>query len=154
MNRLNIQNLTPDVLTGPTYDLMKGTCKTVVELEYHLEEVFKATNDQLDWHNPEGRQYPHDLSNPLPLIPDAFLNILPQLPRQMLLITVILSGLKTKFLKVHGVRHMFSMTNMPIGEHIIGVQNVKDSMDMLPTWKLLKTSTQGTGLSLLPISRS
>ncbi|GJU19569.1 hypothetical protein Tco_1152911 [Tanacetum coccineum] len=43
----------------------------VVELEYHLEEVFKATNDQLDWHNPEGRPYPHDLSKPLPLIPDA-----------------------------------------------------------------------------------
>ncbi|GJS18530.1 hypothetical protein Tco_0413002 [Tanacetum coccineum] len=57
MNRLKIENLTQDVLTGPTYDLMKGTCKSVVELEYHLEEVFKATNDQLDWHNPEGR--PH-----------------------------------------------------------------------------------------------
>ncbi|GJZ84055.1 hypothetical protein Tco_0649228 [Tanacetum coccineum] len=52
----------------PTYDLIKGTCKSVVELEYHLEEVFKATNDQLDWHNPEGKPYPHDLSNPLPLI--------------------------------------------------------------------------------------
>ncbi|GJU73300.1 hypothetical protein Tco_1264705 [Tanacetum coccineum] len=32
------------------------------------EEVFKATNDQLDWHNPEGRPYLHDLSKPLPLI--------------------------------------------------------------------------------------
>ncbi|GKB45660.1 hypothetical protein Tco_0896413 [Tanacetum coccineum] len=50
---------------------MKGTCKSVVELECHLEEVFKATNDQLDWHNPKGRPYPHDLSKPLPLIPDA-----------------------------------------------------------------------------------
>ncbi|GJW97379.1 hypothetical protein Tco_0179187 [Tanacetum coccineum] len=48
MNRLNIQHLTQDLLTGPTYDLIKGTCKSVVELEYHLEEVFKATNDQLD----------------------------------------------------------------------------------------------------------
>ncbi|GJU22547.1 hypothetical protein Tco_1155889 [Tanacetum coccineum] len=38
---------------------------------YHLEEVFKATNDQLDWHNPEGRPYPHDLSKPLPLIQNA-----------------------------------------------------------------------------------
>ncbi|GKF97830.1 hypothetical protein Tco_0293651, partial [Tanacetum coccineum] len=55
MNRLKIENLTQDVLTGPTYDLIKGTCKSVVELEYHLEEVFKATNDQLDWHNPERR---------------------------------------------------------------------------------------------------
>ncbi|GJY76145.1 hypothetical protein Tco_0481261 [Tanacetum coccineum] len=71
MNRLNIQHLTQDLLTGPTYDLIKGTCKSVVELEYHLEEVFKATNDQLDWHNPKGRPYPYDLSKPLPLIPDA-----------------------------------------------------------------------------------
>ncbi|GJS11312.1 hypothetical protein Tco_0368108 [Tanacetum coccineum] len=66
-----INNLTQDVLTGPTYDLMKGTCKSVVELEYHLEEVFKATHDQLDWHNPEERLYPHDLSKPLPLIQNA-----------------------------------------------------------------------------------
>ncbi|GKD32328.1 hypothetical protein Tco_1247837 [Tanacetum coccineum] len=38
MNRLKLNNMTQDVLTGPTYDLMKGTCKSVVELEYHLEE--------------------------------------------------------------------------------------------------------------------
>ncbi|GJX07293.1 hypothetical protein Tco_0195225 [Tanacetum coccineum] len=68
MNRLNIQNLTSDLLTGLTYDLIKGTFKSVVELEYHLEEVFKATNDQLDWYNPEGRPY---LSKPFPLILDA-----------------------------------------------------------------------------------
>ncbi|GJW18678.1 hypothetical protein Tco_0026114 [Tanacetum coccineum] len=71
INRLNIQHLTQDLLTSLIYDLIKGTCKSVVELEYHLEEVFKATNDQVDWHNPEGRLYPHDLSNPLPLITDA-----------------------------------------------------------------------------------
>ncbi|GJZ56280.1 hypothetical protein Tco_0611473 [Tanacetum coccineum] len=68
MHRLKIDNLTQEVLTGPTYDLIKGTCKSVVELEYHLEEVFKATNDRLDWHNPEGKPYPHDLSKPLSLI--------------------------------------------------------------------------------------
>ncbi|GJX06728.1 hypothetical protein Tco_0194660 [Tanacetum coccineum] len=38
INWLKIENLTQDVLTGPTYDLTKGTCKSVVELEYHLEE--------------------------------------------------------------------------------------------------------------------
>ncbi|GKA28036.1 hypothetical protein Tco_0714204 [Tanacetum coccineum] len=27
--------------------------------------------DQLDWHNPEGQQYPHDLRKPLPLIPNS-----------------------------------------------------------------------------------
>ncbi|GKA12189.1 hypothetical protein Tco_0691735 [Tanacetum coccineum] len=47
------------------------SCKSVAELEYHLEEVFKAINDQLDSNNPEGTPYPHDLSKPLPLIPNA-----------------------------------------------------------------------------------
>nr|GEW89451.1 hypothetical protein [Tanacetum cinerariifolium] len=40
------------------------------ELEYHLEEVYKATTDQLDWVNPEGQQYPHNLIQPLRLIPN------------------------------------------------------------------------------------
>ncbi|GKC25862.1 hypothetical protein Tco_1028012, partial [Tanacetum coccineum] len=35
-----------------------------------LEEVCKATTDQLDWNNPEGQQYLHDLRKPLPLIPN------------------------------------------------------------------------------------
>nr|GFC46736.1 hypothetical protein [Tanacetum cinerariifolium] len=42
----------------------------LTELEYHLEEVYKATTDQLDWVNPEGQQYPHNLLQLLPLIPD------------------------------------------------------------------------------------
>nr|GEV40918.1 hypothetical protein [Tanacetum cinerariifolium] len=37
-------------------DVYESTCKILVELEYHLEEVFKATNDRLDWHNPKGPQ--------------------------------------------------------------------------------------------------
>nr|GFA69793.1 hypothetical protein [Tanacetum cinerariifolium] len=40
------------------------------ELEYHLEEVYKATTDQLDWDNTEGQQYPYNLLQPIPLIPD------------------------------------------------------------------------------------
>nr|GEY78957.1 hypothetical protein [Tanacetum cinerariifolium] len=46
MNRLNVDTLTPELL------------------------VYKATTDQLDWVNPEGQQYPHNLLQPLPLIPD------------------------------------------------------------------------------------
>nr|GFB97547.1 hypothetical protein [Tanacetum cinerariifolium] len=42
----------------------------LTELEYHLEKVYKATMDQLDWVNPKGQQYPHNLLQPLPLIPD------------------------------------------------------------------------------------
>nr|GFB19094.1 hypothetical protein [Tanacetum cinerariifolium] len=33
-------------------------------------EVYKATTDQLDWVNPEGQQYLHNLLQPLLLIPD------------------------------------------------------------------------------------
>nr|GEW03970.1 retrovirus-related Pol polyprotein from transposon TNT 1-94 [Tanacetum cinerariifolium] len=68
INRLKVDTLTPELLAGPAYELMKGSCKCLVELEYHLEEVFKATTDQLDWVNPEGQQYPHNLLKPLPLI--------------------------------------------------------------------------------------
>ncbi|GKB54385.1 hypothetical protein Tco_0905138 [Tanacetum coccineum] len=71
INRLKIDHLTQELLTGPTYDLIKGTCKSVAKLDYHLEEVFKATNEQLDWNNPEGMPYPYNLSKPLSLIPNA-----------------------------------------------------------------------------------
>nr|GFA05673.1 hypothetical protein [Tanacetum cinerariifolium] len=70
INRLKVDTLTPELLAGPTYELMKGSCKSLVELEYHLEEVFKDATDQLDWVNPEGQQYPHNLLKPLPLIPN------------------------------------------------------------------------------------
>nr|GEV95953.1 hypothetical protein [Tanacetum cinerariifolium] len=53
INRLKVDTLTPKLLAGPTYELIKGSCKSLVELEYHLEEVFKATKDQLDWVNPK-----------------------------------------------------------------------------------------------------
>nr|GEW43620.1 reverse transcriptase domain-containing protein [Tanacetum cinerariifolium] len=58
INQLKVDTLTPKLLARPTYKLMNGSCKSLVELEYHLEEVFKATTDQLDWVNPKGQQYP------------------------------------------------------------------------------------------------
>ncbi|GKC66603.1 hypothetical protein Tco_1099201, partial [Tanacetum coccineum] len=53
MNRLKVDTLTPELLTGLTFELVKGTCKSLVELQYFFEEVYKATTDQLDWINPE-----------------------------------------------------------------------------------------------------
>nr|GEY06572.1 hypothetical protein [Tanacetum cinerariifolium]GEY16883.1 hypothetical protein [Tanacetum cinerariifolium] len=70
MNRLGVDTLTPKLLDGPTYELMRGSCNSLTELEYHLEEVYKVITDQLDWVNPVGQQYPHNLLQPLPLIPD------------------------------------------------------------------------------------
>ncbi|GJU05399.1 hypothetical protein Tco_1121829 [Tanacetum coccineum] len=77
MNRLKIDTLTPELLAGPTFELMKGTCKSLVELEYFFNELYKATTDQLHWHNPEGQQYPHDLRKPLPLIPNSRAQVIP-----------------------------------------------------------------------------
>nr|GFC89183.1 hypothetical protein [Tanacetum cinerariifolium] len=61
MNRLCVDTLTPELLAGPIYELMRGSCNSLTELEYHLEEVYKATIDQFYWVNPEGQQYPHNL---------------------------------------------------------------------------------------------
>ncbi|GJT30425.1 hypothetical protein Tco_0910700 [Tanacetum coccineum] len=68
MHNLKIDNLTQEILVGPAFNLLKGTCKSFVELEYHFEEYYKAVTDQLNWNNPEGHGYPFDLSKPLPLI--------------------------------------------------------------------------------------
>nr|GFA63107.1 hypothetical protein [Tanacetum cinerariifolium] len=45
MNRLKVDTLTPELLAGPTYELMKGSCKS--------------------------QQSPHNLLKPLPLIPNS-----------------------------------------------------------------------------------
>ncbi|GKE33892.1 hypothetical protein Tco_1453214, partial [Tanacetum coccineum] len=67
LNRLKIDNLTQDILLGPAYYLLKGTCSSIIELEYHFQEGFKALTDRLDWNNLEGDRYPFDLLKPLPL---------------------------------------------------------------------------------------
>ncbi|GJR59536.1 hypothetical protein Tco_1501698 [Tanacetum coccineum] len=66
----SIDNLRKYTLVRPAFNLLKGTCKSFAELEYHFEECYKDVNDRLDWHNPVGREYPFDLSKPLPLIED------------------------------------------------------------------------------------
>ncbi|GJZ90543.1 hypothetical protein Tco_0662470 [Tanacetum coccineum] len=53
MNRFKVDTLTPELLTGLTFELMKGSCKSLVELKYLFEEVYKTTIEQLDWNNPE-----------------------------------------------------------------------------------------------------
>nr|GEW36041.1 hypothetical protein [Tanacetum cinerariifolium] len=71
LNQLEVDTLTLELLAGLTYELMKGSCKSLVELEFFLEEVYKATTNELEWNNPEGQQYPHNLLKPLPLIPNS-----------------------------------------------------------------------------------
>ncbi|GJS27519.1 hypothetical protein Tco_0488139 [Tanacetum coccineum] len=67
MNRLKIDNLTQEVLLGPVYNLLKGTCQSSIELKYKMEECYKALTERLDWENPECDRCLFDLSKPLPL---------------------------------------------------------------------------------------
>ncbi|GJU86172.1 hypothetical protein Tco_1293718 [Tanacetum coccineum] len=55
-------------MLGPTFRLLKGTRSSYAELEYDFEECYKDLSEKLDWENPEGGDYPFDLSKPLPLI--------------------------------------------------------------------------------------
>nr|GEU67299.1 hypothetical protein [Tanacetum cinerariifolium] len=68
MNDMNINNLTEEKLLGPAFRLLKGTCSNYAELEYDLEECYKALLEKLDWKNPEGGDYPFDLTKPLHLV--------------------------------------------------------------------------------------
>ncbi|GJV85050.1 ribonuclease H-like domain-containing protein [Tanacetum coccineum] len=56
------------VKASAAFNLLKRTCKSHVELEYNFEECYKALTDRLDWNNPEGKEYPFDLSKTLPFI--------------------------------------------------------------------------------------
>ncbi|GKG25986.1 hypothetical protein Tco_0399132, partial [Tanacetum coccineum] len=66
-----------NLLARPAFNLLKGSCKSFTELEYNFKECYKAVNDRFDWHNPEGREYPFDLSKPLPLIKDQGRQVVP-----------------------------------------------------------------------------
>ncbi|GKG03916.1 hypothetical protein Tco_0314303, partial [Tanacetum coccineum] len=70
LHNLKIENLTQEHLVGPAFNLLKRTCKSHVELEFHFEECYKAVTDKLNWTNPEGHEYPFNLSKTLPLIED------------------------------------------------------------------------------------
>nr|GEX00969.1 hypothetical protein [Tanacetum cinerariifolium] len=45
MNRLRVDTLTPELFAGPTYELMKGSCKSLTKLEYHLKEPLSLIPD-------------------------------------------------------------------------------------------------------------
>ncbi|GKE09815.1 hypothetical protein Tco_1413366, partial [Tanacetum coccineum] len=66
-NRLKKDKITKAYLRGPTFKLLKGTCRNNIELEYNMDQCYLTLSDQLDWTNPEGDRCPFDISKPLPL---------------------------------------------------------------------------------------
>nr|GEV18234.1 hypothetical protein [Tanacetum cinerariifolium] len=128
MNQLKVDTLTPKLLAGPTYELMKGSCKSLVELQFFLEEVYEATTDQLDWNNPEGQQYPHNLLKPLPLIPNS------RGRRVIPFDHFINNDLE--------VKHRSAMINMLSVESLIGGANFNSYKDLWPTGGLKRLRIQ------------
>ncbi|GJT82400.1 hypothetical protein Tco_1056742 [Tanacetum coccineum] len=47
------------------YNLLKGTCKSYVKLDYTMEECYRAFYEQLDWNNPEGHRFDFFFNNDL-----------------------------------------------------------------------------------------
>nr|GFC16982.1 hypothetical protein [Tanacetum cinerariifolium] len=142
MNWLKVDTLIPELLAGLTYELMKGSCKSLVKLEFFLEEVYKATTDQLDWNNPKGQQCPHDLQNPLPLIPTS------QVTK-----TKASDYGHIKWIEDLVPRTMWSQVPVSYDKHALwGIShwgaNVNSSMDLQSTWNLLKMSTPNAESSL------
>ncbi|GKB32783.1 putative reverse transcriptase domain-containing protein [Tanacetum coccineum] len=66
--RLNKDTLTKADLEGPVFEHFKGSCRSCIELEHHLEQSYLAFSDNIDWTNPEGDKIPQDFSKPLPLL--------------------------------------------------------------------------------------
>ncbi|GJU55824.1 hypothetical protein Tco_1229538 [Tanacetum coccineum] len=64
-------------MLGPAFKLHKGTCTNFAELKYDFEECYKALSEKLDWDNPEGGDYPFDLTKPLPLVMNGNHQIVP-----------------------------------------------------------------------------
>nr|GEW76088.1 hypothetical protein [Tanacetum cinerariifolium] len=77
MNGLKITNLTQESLLGPAFKLLKGARNNFAELEYNFEECYKALTEKLDWNNPEGGDYPFDLTKPLLLVKKGNRQIVP-----------------------------------------------------------------------------
>nr|GEZ75054.1 hypothetical protein [Tanacetum cinerariifolium] len=46
--------LTKADLESPVFELFKGTCRSSIEIEYHLDQHYFAFSDKPDWKNPKG----------------------------------------------------------------------------------------------------
>nr|GEW14902.1 hypothetical protein [Tanacetum cinerariifolium] len=136
MNRLKIDNLTQEILVGPDFNLLKGTCKRFVKLEYHFKECYKAVNDLLDWYNPEGNEYPFNLSKPLPLIKDQGLKV----DTTNMLCGEHITGVQNDkdSMHMHATGNLLTMSTPK--EELLRVDTLTPKLLAGPTYELMKGS--------------
>ncbi|GJR55820.1 hypothetical protein Tco_1406341 [Tanacetum coccineum] len=69
MNHLKIDKLTKAELVGPVSELLKGICQSSIDLEYNMEECYKALTDQLDLKIMKLNRFSkHDVYSPLKIM--------------------------------------------------------------------------------------
>nr|GEU50245.1 uncharacterized mitochondrial protein AtMg00810-like [Tanacetum cinerariifolium] len=124
MNRLKVDTLTPELLVGPTYELMKGSCKSLVELELFLEEPLPLIPNS--W----GRRvipFDHFINNDLSIymvVPQAkSIQLQLQRPRQQIMDT--LNELKIWYLVQCGVKYRESARDVYSKRRIIAVTKLQ-----------------------------
>nr|GEV72740.1 hypothetical protein [Tanacetum cinerariifolium] len=113
----------------PNVELLQN----LTELEYHFEECYKAVTDQHDWNNPEGQEYPFDLSKPLLLIKDR--------GRQVVLVNYFINN-DLEYLKVTHVKVM-KWYDFGYSEEIVSKKDYK-------LYKFMKGRRSSTGSRKLP----
>ncbi|GJV36136.1 hypothetical protein Tco_1408613 [Tanacetum coccineum] len=131
MNVLKINNLTQETLLGHAFRLLKGTRSNYAGLEYDFEECYKALSEKLDWENPEGGDYPFDLTKPLPLVISR--NHQQKVP-VLTSSTTILSSLQEVFLTI--TAQIFSLQKTKVAQYDLpGIE------DMVPNiWVPVKVA--------------
>nr|GEW97213.1 hypothetical protein [Tanacetum cinerariifolium] len=138
MNRLKVDTLTPELLVGPTYKLMKGSCKSLVELEFFLED---------------GRcviPFDHFINNDLEYLRGGASS-----QKYTTLVTKTkaadyghIKWIEDLVPRKCRVKYRLAMTNMLSGESCIGGANINSSMDLRSIGNLLEFSTPNVESSL------
>ncbi|GJT17697.1 hypothetical protein Tco_0876403 [Tanacetum coccineum] len=124
MNHLNIDNLTKDHLVGPVFNILEGTCRSRVELEYNIKECRKVVH--VDYFINNDLEYLRGGSSSK---------------------KYTTSTTKTKAVKydIQGIEDTVPSLWSPVKvsydryvvwEFLTGVLNDNDSMDLQVTWRL------------------
>nr|GEY05681.1 hypothetical protein [Tanacetum cinerariifolium] len=69
INHFKKDKITKADLVRPIYKLLKGTCRSCIELEYNMEQCYLALLGQLDWTNPEERAVRYETEGIEDMIP-------------------------------------------------------------------------------------
>ncbi|GJU83779.1 retrovirus-related pol polyprotein from transposon TNT 1-94 [Tanacetum coccineum] len=132
------------VVLGPAYNHLKGTCTSSIKLKYNFQECFNALTDKLDWNNLEGDRYPFDLSKPFPLQGH---------PGHLTIATDYFFNNDLEYLKSSDPERTYttSITKTKAARYkIVGIKNMR--FGVLSSMHMIKTLQRGSSIGVKGIS--